>query len=97
MIEFIRGSDVLIIDSQYDRDEYPDHLGWGHGCLDHVVSLGLRADVKKLFLFHHDPAHDDKKISSMVEYARKLVKEGKGTVEVDAAREGLLVELGPKA
>jgi ribonuclease BN (tRNA processing enzyme) len=93
MIDFIRDADVLIIDSQYDREEYPRHMGWGHGCLDHVVNLAMRAEVKKLFLFHHDPSHDDKKISDMVGYARKLVKEAKSFVQVDAAQEGLIVEL----
>src|SRR5205823_14801145 len=43
MIDFLRGTDVLIMDSQYDCDEYPEHIGWGHGCLDHVVRLALRA------------------------------------------------------
>jgi len=94
MMDFIRGSDILIIDSQYDREEYPEHIGWGHGCLDHVVGLALRAEVKKLFLFHHDPAHDDAKISQMVADARKLVKASKSTLQVDAAQEGVTVELG---
>jgi CheY-like chemotaxis protein len=30
LIEFIRGSEVLIMDSQYDAMEYPRHVGWGH-------------------------------------------------------------------
>ena len=93
MIDFLRGSEVLIMDAQYDREEYPEHAGWGHGCLDHVVGLALRGEVKKLFLFHHDPSHDDAKISEMVAHARQLVKTAKGTVQVDAAREGATVEL----
>src|SRR5205085_9952669 len=97
MIEFLRGSEVLIMDAQYDRDEYPEHLGWGHGCLDHVVDLALRAEVKKLFLFHHDPAHDDAKISQMVTHARKLVETVHGIMQVEAAREGLAIELGAGA
>jgi phosphoribosyl 1,2-cyclic phosphodiesterase len=34
LIDFIRGVDVLIIDSQYDSGEYSSHIGWGHGCVD---------------------------------------------------------------
>ena len=93
MIEFVRSSEVLIMDAQYDRHEYQEHVGWGHGCVDHVVGLALRAAVQNLFLFHHDPAHDDSKISQMVAHARGLVKEAKGSLQVEAAREGNTVEL----
>ena len=61
--------------------------------VDYAVSLAIRAGIKKLFLFHQDPDHDDAKIESMVVYARLLVSEAKSTLQVDAAREGLVVEL----
>jgi hypothetical protein len=53
--------------------------------------------VRKLFLFHHDPNHDDRKIDEMVEAARTLVLESGQPVEVEAAREGAEVWLGAKA
>jgi len=93
IIAFLRGADVLIMDAQYDRDEYKEHIGWGHACLDDVVALALKAEVKKLFLFHHDPDHDDAKISQMAEQARRLVKAQNGRLQVEAAKEGLVVEL----
>jgi phosphoribosyl 1,2-cyclic phosphodiesterase/CheY-like chemotaxis protein len=93
LIEFIRGADVLIVDSQYDPDEYRSHMGWGHGCVDDVVSLALRGQVKRLYLFHHDPEHDDAKISQMVEHARKLAAASGGQLAVEAAREGERWEL----
>ena len=94
MVEFLRGTDVLIMDSQYDSEEYRTHVGWGHGCLDDVVGLAMHAEVKSLFLFHHDPLHDDAKISRMVAHARQLVKKHKGSLEIEAAREGAKVSLG---
>jgi CheY-like chemotaxis protein/phosphoribosyl 1,2-cyclic phosphodiesterase len=93
MIEFIRDVDALILDSQYDAEEYKDHIGWGHGCVDSAVALALKAGVKKLFLFHHDPDHDDAKVDSMVAHARQLVAAQKAALQVDAAREGMTVEL----
>jgi phosphoribosyl 1,2-cyclic phosphodiesterase len=93
MITFLRGTDILIMDAQYDRDEYAKHIGWGHACIDDVVTLALKAEVKKLFLFHHDPDHDDAKISEMADSARKLVKTLNGKMQVEAAREGLVLEL----
>lgn len=91
--EFLRGTDVLVMDTQYDRDEYKEHVGWGHGCVDEVVLLALQAQVHQLYLFHHDPDHDDAKISRMVEEARRLVVAHKGALQVEAAREGLTLEL----
>ncbi len=93
LIEFFSGADVLILDAQYDALEYKSHIHWGHGCVDEAVWLSLKSGIKKLFLFHHDPDHNDLKIASMVEHARALVAAAGGTLEVDAAREGMGLEL----
>jgi len=92
LAEFLRGVNVLIIDAQYTAEEYERHVGWGHGCVDDVVSLALKAQAKQLFLFHHDPDHDDAQVARMVEHARELVAAQKGALLVEAAREGLAVE-----
>ncbi|HEY5752785.1 MAG TPA: MBL fold metallo-hydrolase [Chthoniobacterales bacterium] len=91
LVEFFRGVDALIIDSQYTAAEYREHVGWGHASAETVTRLAMQAQVKRLFLFHHDPGHDDHQIDELVKEARELAK-GSG-LEVDAAREGLLVEL----
>jgi phosphoribosyl 1,2-cyclic phosphodiesterase len=93
LTEFLRDTDVLVMDAQYDCEEYETHVGWGHGCVDDVVALALKANVKRLFLFHHDPEHDDAKISEMAGQARKLVKTRNASLEVHAAREGETVTL----
>ena len=92
-MDFIRGADVLILDSQYDSQEYQQHVGWGHGCVDYAVSLAMRSEVKKLFLFHHDPDHDDAKLDEMLAHARQIVIQQKSTLLVEAATEGRVVEL----
>jgi len=96
MIEFIRDADVLILDSQYSHAEYHRHTGWGHGCVEDSVALALRANVKKLVLFHHDPSHDDRFMDDLVRHARALVKKQRGKLRVEAAREGLAIQLGSK-
>ncbi len=93
MIDFVRDADVLILDSQYDRAEYKTHIGWGHGCVDDSVALALKAGVKHLYLFHHDPDHDDRCMDELVKHARKIVARRKAKLKVDAAREGLVIEL----
>ena len=97
MIEFVRDADILILDSQYDSAEYRRHVGWGHGCVDDSVALALRAGVKRLFLFHHDPDHDNQRIDALVKHARRLVAKQKGKLRVDAAREGMTIKLSGKS
>jgi len=97
LIEFIQDADVLIIDSQYDEAEYNAHVGWGHGCVADVVALAIEARVKHLFLFHHDPCHDDVFVTEMVKGARALALSKGSPLKIDAAREGEEILLPAKA
>ena len=95
MVEFIRGADVLIMDAQYDTEEYRHHVGWGHSCVEDTVATAIDADVKRLYLFHHDPGHDDRKIHAMVAEAKRLVKRAGAKLIVEGAREGATCVLKP--
>ena len=94
MVDFMRGIDVMILDSQYDREEYLRHIGWGHGCVDDVVELALDAGVKHLVLFHHDPEHDDAFLDGMLAQARMLVQQRGASLLVDAATERGVINIG---
>jgi len=59
LIDFCKGADLAICDSQYTEDEYSQHRGWGHSTILDVADLATRAKVKRMALFHHDPMHDD--------------------------------------
>lgn len=93
LVEFLRDVDVLVLDSQYDETEYQTHVGWGHSCYEDSVGTALAAGAKRLFLFHHDPGHDDARISRMVGHAREMVANHQSKMIVEAAREGLTVGL----
>jgi phosphoribosyl 1,2-cyclic phosphodiesterase/ActR/RegA family two-component response regulator len=93
LLEFIRDTDVLIIDSQYDAAEYDRHIGWGHSCFEDGVTLAMQGGVRRLFLFHHDPDHTDDQVSRMVARAREMVQRRHSTLIVEAAREGCEVVL----
>ncbi len=86
--EFIHGADVLILDAQYTAAEYARHVGWGHGCVDEVVRLAAGAKVKRLYLFHHDPSHDDRVISTILMHAREVATALGSRMRIEAAREG---------
>ena len=92
-LEFIKGSEVLILDSQYDQSEQAGHQGWGHGVFQEVVQFAIKANALRLFLFHHDPDHDDARIAAFVEVSRQAALAAKSPILIEAAREGLEVVL----
>lgn len=92
--QFIQGADVVIHDAQYDAAEYESHVGWGHSCVEDVVALCLDAGVKHLCLFHHDPDHDDATLDAMLQAAREQAAAAGKPMRIDAAREGMSIELG---
>jgi phosphoribosyl 1,2-cyclic phosphodiesterase/ActR/RegA family two-component response regulator len=92
-LEFIRGSDVLILDSQYDPAEYNEKIGWGHSCFEDSVTIAMQGGVQRLFMFHHDPDHADEKISSMEAHAGEMAQRAHSPIHIEAAREGCEVVL----
>lgn len=94
VVEFLRGAEVVIADSQYDAIEYPTRRGWGHTCADDTVQLAVRAGAKRVYLFHHDPDHDDAKIDQMVVTAQQAATAQGSSIKVAAAREGETITLG---
>jgi len=57
--DLARGVDLLIHDAQYTRDEYLGREGWGHSTIEVAMAFAAQAAAGALYLFHHDPAHDD--------------------------------------
>jgi phosphoribosyl 1,2-cyclic phosphodiesterase len=91
LLQFMRGVDLLILDTQYTVEEYAIRIGWGHGCLPDSVRCAIDAGVSRLFLFHHDPAHDDHRIDQLVEAARGIA--AGSSLLIDAAVEGEVFQL----
>jgi phosphoribosyl 1,2-cyclic phosphodiesterase len=90
-IELCRDADLLIHDAQYTPSEFVDKSTWGHCTIEYAVWLAAECGVRKLALFHHDPAHHDDLMDVLAAAATDCgLKMG---VEVFAAREGLVVEL----
>jgi phosphoribosyl 1,2-cyclic phosphodiesterase len=88
LLEFVRDSEVLIMDAQYDAREYEQHIGWGHTCFEDAVTLAVLGGVRRLFLFHHHPDHTDEQITRKVARARELALGRHSSLIIEAAREG---------
>jgi len=91
LIEFARGTDLLIHDAQYTHEEYVTgpvpKQGWGHSTPEMAIAIAQAAKVKKLVLFHHDPSHDD---DTLAEIEKKAQEAFPNTI---LAYEGLTIEL----
>ncbi len=94
VLELCDGADLLIHDAQYTDEEFANLPHWGHSTPSYAVQVGTAAGVKRLHLFHHDPAHTDHDLDSMFDQARRRAG-ALGTPEVVAAFEGMTVDLKP--
>ncbi len=86
ILDLVRGADAMIYDSTYCDSEYPRHLGWGHSTWEEGVRLCQEAEVGKLFIFHHDPAHNDTFMDAIGINATKIFS------GAQVAHEGLTVD-----
>jgi phosphoribosyl 1,2-cyclic phosphodiesterase len=93
LIEFVRGVDLLIQDSQYTPHEYAAHRGWGHSGTDYVTDVAVAAGARRAALFHHEPTHADDQIDRMVEYSRQRARAAGSPIDIFAAAEGLEILL----
>lgn len=73
LLDFVRGSDALIMDMSYTDEEYPSKIGWGHSSVTRVADFARRAGVRTLYPFHHDPAQDDDAIDRKLTVARSVL------------------------
>jgi len=87
-VRFCEGADILVHDAQYTPEEFSMRRGWGHSNFEDALELALKAGVKKLLLFHHDPTRTDKQLEAIEQRCKKIVKDRGSDVEVEAAREG---------
>lgn len=92
-IDFISGADFLVSEAQYTMEEYKTKIGWGHSPIESIVEFAIKAKVKQLALYHHDPSHDDAAIDAIVNYAKKLLSTQKSSVQCFGAAEGLEIVL----
>lgn len=57
--ELCAGADLLIHDAQYTPHEFAQKQTWGHCTVEYAVRVAAQCGVRRLALFHHDPAHAD--------------------------------------
>ena len=92
--EYFKDADLIILDAQYTPDEAVEKYNWGHSAFSFSVDFAANWGIKRLVLFHHDPAYDDKKLYEILQSARRHLQQNnhKG-IEVYLAVEGMTISL----
>ena len=93
LIAFLKGVDILIHDSSYFDDEYRKRVGWGHPPISEVLKLAEDAEVKNLYLSHHDPDHYDDRVAEKEAFGRRYFEKKKLDIGCFSAIEGSSVVL----
>lgn len=85
LIAFAKNANLLIHDAQYTPEEYLNSgypkQGFGHSTYEMAAHVAKEAQVDNLVLFHHDPAHDDNKLSEMETKTKELFPNTKAGAE----------------
>ncbi len=92
LIDFVRGCDVLIVDSMYTEQEYPNKIGWGHGTFKSTTELALESGVKKVVFTHHEPNRTDDELTAMISTVEGWLDGVENAPEPVMAYEGLEIE-----
>ena len=87
VIALAADADVLVHDGQYLDDDYKK--GWGHSTIATAVDVAVRARVKRLVLYHHDPDRTDDMLDKIGADAQRLARERGSSAEVLVAYEGM--------
>lgn len=89
-----RNADCIILDSQYTVEEAYKKVNWGHSAFCFAIDFACHWGIKKIFLFHHEPTYDDKKLNAILVAARWYTQYiAKSDLKVYLASENLEFEL----
>ena len=87
VVNIAKDADILIHEAQYTPEELEMHKGWGHSSWEQAIEVAKLANVKKLFITHHDPDHSDDFLDE-IEFQCK-----KNFDNVQLAKDNLEIEL----
>jgi phosphoribosyl 1,2-cyclic phosphodiesterase len=87
VVALAKDVDVLVHDAQYQDDDYKK--GWGHSTIASAVDVAVKANAKRLVLYHHDPERSDDALDKVGADAQRLARERGSTAEVLVAYEGM--------
>ena len=95
-LDFVRGADLLIFDAQYPlADAVGMKEDWGHSSNILAVELSVRAEVKRVLLFHLEHTATDEQFDQFLAETRDYLTlfAPDSPLQIDMAYDGFLVDL----
>lgn len=95
-VEFFRHADLVIFDAMYSlADSVSVKEDWGHSSNVVGVELCQLARARQLCIFHHEPVHNDAKISSVLQETLRLeeITRSEHALRITSAYDGLEIVL----
>ncbi|MBI3297093.1 MAG: response regulator [Elusimicrobia bacterium] len=86
---FVRGADLLFHDARYRAAELPSKRGQGHSSAVDAAALAAANGVRRLVLFHADPAYSDEELALERRDALAAVAADQAVIDVSWAKPGL--------
>jgi phosphoribosyl 1,2-cyclic phosphodiesterase len=91
---FFQNADLIVIDCQYTLGEAINKNNWGHNAFSLAVDFAVSWGIKRMVMFHHDPAYNDHKLYSILQSARwYLERMDTRGVELFLATEGFEISV----
>lgn len=89
-----QNADLVILDSQYTVEEAFLKKNWGHTAFCYAIDFAIKWNIKALYLFHHKPTYDDKKLNSILQAARWYAQYiNHSDIKIYLAKEGHEIKL----
>ncbi len=95
-LDFFRNADLLVFDAQYSLlDAISFKENWGHSSNIMGVELSVKANVKRLCIFHNEPTLDDEKLDQFLDDTRRYLKiySESSSLQIDLAYDGMQIEI----
>ncbi|MBC2703899.1 MBL fold metallo-hydrolase [Desulfobacula sp.] len=92
-LNFSRNADLLFHDGEYTEEEYKRKKGWGHSSIQDVLNLAVRANVKKLGLFHLNQYRTDDQMDKIINECQADLKKKNSVLDCFAASCNMAIHL----
>jgi len=80
-VTFSENADLLIHDGEYTENEYKRKKSWGHSSIQDVLQLAVKANVKKLGVFHLNQNRTDEQMDKIIHTCRLDLKKKRSTLD----------------
>ena len=89
-----KDADAIVIDSQYTVLEHIAKKNWGHSAFCYAVDYANFWNIRKMYIFHHEPTYNDSDLNTTLQTSRQYATYvGHSDLEIYLAKEDLEIKI----